>query len=331
MTIRLSRFYGMLTAALAVLVFAGGKVWSEGDVRFTAGNDEFYAIFSEKPDVRIVVDDSDGKGKLRMTEGPTWLDGTLYFSDQPGGLHALHPDGSWRLINTDGWTCGTAPLGNGNLAVCYVVSPSIVEMTPGGAIVRTLVDGYDGSPLFGNPNDIVADGRGGLYFTVTSFFQKDAVKTTGVFYRSAAGVLKLVVDRNTYSMPNGCGLSPDGKRFYLSDSGSTTVWAYDVADDGGLTNGKPFATLEMTADDREKGITRSSADGMAVDRNGNVYVTCKSGVNVFNSSGDKLGIIGFPENPSNCVFGGEDLKTLYVTCRKRIYAIRTNIPGISLP
>ena len=86
----------------------------------------------------------------------------------------------------------------------------------------------------------------------------------------------------------------------------------------------------MPKEDRKQGDTWSSADGMAVDRNGNVYVTCKSGLNVFGPSGKLLGIVEFPDKPANCTFGGDNLSTLFVTCRKKIYAIQTQKSGVSM-
>ncbi len=166
---------------------------------------------------------------------------------------------------------------------------------------------------------------------MTPFFGKDTVRTTGVMYRSPEGTLSLVIERNRYYFPNGCAISPDGALFYLSDSADTTVWVYDIEAGGSLANRRSFSSLSMNPVEGREGALRSSADGMAVDSAGNVFVTSRRGLHVFEPSGKDLGILEFSENPSNCVFGGEDLKTLYVTCRKRIYAIRTNIPGISLP
>jgi gluconolactonase len=315
------------------LLILGAFVFStmaSGDetTRFIPYQEGFQKIFPADPDVKVVVDSKRDGIPLKMTEGPSWLNGILYFSDQPAGVHSLKPDGTWSRINLDGWTCGTVPLKDGNLAVCYVDSVSVVEMNPDGKFIKTLVNSLNGSPLFGNPNDLVADSKGGLYVTLSPFFG-NAPKNTAVIYRKPSGETIMVCDKNEYSFPNGCCLSPDEKVFYLSDSGSFTVWAYDVMADGTLGNKRAFAELKAPPDatQGEKNAKSSSADGMTRDSAGNLYVTSRFGLHVFSKDGAALGLIKFFAQPSNCVFGGDDMKTLYVTCTTRVYAIRTLTRG----
>ncbi len=297
--------------------------------RFMPYQEGFHRIFPAGPGVKVAVDSERDEKPLRMTEGPTWLGGTLFFSDQPRGLHSLRPDGTWSQINFQGWTCGTAPLKTGNLAVCYVESTTVVEMNPDGKILGTLIDKVDDAKLFGNPNDIAADSKGGLYVTLTPFFGKDAEKNTAVIYRKPSGDTTMVSGKNEYDFPNGCCLSPDERVFYLNDGGTFTVWAYDVMADGRLGNKRAFAELNAPpdADENEKNAKNSNADGMTCDKAGNVYVTSRFGLHVFSKDGTALGLVRFHAQPSNCVFGGKDMKTLFVTCRSKIYAIKTLTGG----
>lgn len=318
-----------LSLLLLVLLMHSCVAYSDEAPRFVPYQKGFQKIFPAGPDVKIVVDSARDGQPLRMTEGPSWLGGVLYFSDQPGGLHSLRPDGVWSKINQEGWTCGTAPLKNGTLAVCYVESTTVVEMSPDGAILRTLIDKVDGARLFGNPNDIAADARGGLYVTITPFFAENAPRNSAVIYRKPSGETIMVSGKNEYGFPNGCCLSPNGKIFYLDDGASLTVWAYDVRADGGLGNKRVFVELKAPpyADEEGKKATISIADGMECDRAGNVYVTSRFGLHVFSKNGTPLGMVRFEAQPSNCTFGGKDGKTLYVTCGTRIYAIRTLTRG----
>lgn len=303
--------------------------FGEDSPQFVSYQEGFHQIFPANPEVKVVVDsERDGK-PLRMTEGPSWLGGTLFFSDQPRGLHALRPDGTWSQINFQGWTCGTAPLKNGNLAVCYVESTTVVEMSPEGTILRTLIGKMDGAKLFGNPNDITADSKGGLYVTITPFFGKDAPKNTAVIYRKPSGDTIMVSGKNEYDFPNGCCLSPDERVFYLNDGGTFTVWAFDVMADGSLGNRRAFAEMKAPpdADEADRNPKNSGADGMTCDSAGTVYVTSRFGLHVFSKDGTALGLVTFHAQPSNCTFGGVDMKTLFVTCRSKIYAIRTLTGG----
>ena len=43
--------------------------------------------------------------------------------------------------------------------------------------------------------------------------------------------------------------------------------------------------------------------------------------------GKKLAEIKFPEGPSNCDFGGKDMKTLFVTARTSVYTVPMEATG----
>jgi gluconolactonase len=71
----------------------------------------------------------------------------------------------------------------------------------------------------------------------------------------------------------------------------------------------------------------TSADGMAIDQQGNLYVATLAGLQIFNSSGEFVGMINFPTFPVSVCFGGNDMKTLYITSYDKIYQVRTNMKG----
>jgi gluconolactonase len=52
-----------------------------------------------------------------------------------------------------------------------------------------------------------------------------------------------------------------------------------------------------------------------------------AGLQIFNSSGEFVGMINFPTFPVSVCFGGDDMQTLYVTSYNRIYSVRTNVKG----
>jgi gluconolactonase len=207
----------------------------------------------------------------------------------------------------------------------------VIEMSPEGKMVRVLADKFDGIELDG-PNDLVIDAKGGIYFTdpQSGTKKKKTLPGRAVFYRTPEGKVVRVTAWNETVFPNGCILSPDGKTFYLDDSGSDVVWAFDVNPDGTLAKKRAFANLVAPG---KKGAAggRSNADGMTIDTLGNIYVTAYGCIQVFDETGEFLGVIEFPEGPSNCIFGGKDMKTLYATCRDCIYSVETNVAGLSYP
>lgn len=144
----------------------------------------------------------------------------------------------------------------------------------------------DGKPL-GRLNDLIADGRGGAYFTVG-----------GAYYVDAAGAVRTVENQNLRS--NGIMLSPDGRTLYVTND--SVVIAFDVRDDGSTANRRDFGSLDGD----------NGGDGMAVDSEGRLYVTGAAGVHVLSPRGEHLGLIPTPRRPITLAFSGPGKRTLYV-------------------
>lgn len=148
-----------------------------------------------------------------------------------------------------------------------------------------LADRFEGKPL-GRLNDLVADKKGGVYFTVG-----------GAYYVNAAGRVSSLGDN---IRANGIMLSPDERVLYVTNG--SVVLAFDVQADGVVTNRRDFAKLEAGG----------TGDGMAIDAMGRLYVTSQPGVQVFDRDGKYLGLIATPRNAISVAFAGRDKKTLYV-------------------
>jgi sugar lactone lactonase YvrE len=119
------------------------------------------------------------------------------------------------------------------------------------------------------PNDLVADARGGIYFTDPDLdlpgrkVPTCITRPTCITCRPATVVVDDQIVR-----PNGLVLTPNGKTLIVSDTAGDAVFAYDMRTDGTATNKRIFAMLCDVPAGRE-----SLADGMAVDRDGRLYVT----------------------------------------------------------
>lgn len=144
----------------------------------------------------------------------------------------------------------------------------------------------DGRPL-GRLNDLIADGKGGVYFTVG-----------GAYYVGPQGVVATVADRDIRS--NGIMLSGDGHTLYVTNVDE--VLAFDVGADGSTTKRRVFGKLDGD----------SGADGMAIDAAGRLYVTAAGGVHVLSPRGRHLGLIPTKRRPITVAFSGPDKKALYV-------------------
>ncbi len=177
-----------------------------------------------------------------------------------------------------------------------------------------LAERFDGSP-FGRPNDIVADRKGGVYFSdLPQGPAPPGRMAPAVYYVPPGGSPIRVAD--DIARPNGVQLSRDEKTLYVNDTGGIHAYAFDVLADGRLANRRVFATYVG----RDRSLPAdaepiSSADGLAIDEDGRVYALTEAGIEVVSSSGDHLGVIPvwcITRRCQNLAFGGRDKRTLYV-------------------
>lgn len=312
----------------------------------------YHAIIPEESKPELVVDGKKAKPELTFSEGPKWMNGKIYFSNmffdqnfgaspQKSSTVELDPGGSYRNI-TQGkmQTNGLYPYRSGNLIVCDMMGHRVVEMTINGQVVKVLADKYEGKPIDG-PNDVITDAKGGFYFTDPQFTMEAKKFQPGraVYYVSPDGKITRVTQPNEFAMPNGILLSPDGKTLYINNcyddedwypvksEKDNFIWAYDVAADGTISNGRKFAKLFLIESVLDRKGRSSSADGMAIDKQGNIYVATYYGVQIFNGKGEFVGMINLPSFPVSLCFGDEDMKTLYIVSYSKVYKIRTNMEG----
>jgi gluconolactonase len=291
-----------------------------------------------------------------FSEGPTWLDGSLYFSDmyfrdhrngdwtgspEQSRLIRLESDGTSKVLARGMQTNGTIASRNGNLLVCDMFGHRVIELDPdNGKVLGTALDQVDGRPIDG-PNDLVMDAKGGFYVSDPQFTPETEKSQPGkqVYYVNRDGSATVVISAGEYAMPNGVEISPDGRTFYVNNTwfnpGANFVWAYDVQEDGTLSNKRRFAMLNLTPDvlsaqDPEQRVD-SRADGMAVDTDGRLYVCTLSGVQVFEETGVYAGTIWFPQYPVSCTFGGKNYDQLYVVGESSAWVIQTKVKGFRLP
>lgn len=264
---------------------------------------------------------------FKFTEGPvTDSDGNLFFSDVPESkTYKLDAQGKLSVFR--------APSGNGNglffnaareLITCEMEG-RLTATSADGKQTRIIVDQYEGK-RFNAPNDLVVDSEGGVYFTDPHFRAPEPLPqgVTAVYYVTAKGEASRLLD--DLKAPNGVILSPDEKTLYVIPSLQAEMMAYPVESPGKLGHGSVFCKLEQP-----QGMEGRGGDGLTIDVEGNLYITSGLGIQVFSSKGKPLGIIAFPEQPSNATFGGPDNKTLYVTARTSVYSAQMEVAGHRFP
>ncbi len=245
---------------------------------------------------------------FKFTEGPAVApNGDIYFTDIPNNkIHVWSTKGSLStyLENTGGAN-GLLFDNNGNLLVCEGGNRRLVSINPK-TKTTILADNFKDKKL-NSPNDLWIDSKGGIYFTDPRYGKRNNLEQDGenVYYLPPkGGAIKRVIDDMV--RPNGIVGTPDGKKLYVADHGGNKVFSYSINNNGTLSGKKLLA---------EKG-----SDGMALDSNGNLYITTDA-VLVYNPEGKLLQRIEVPERPSNVCFG-KDGKTVFITARTSLYAIK---------
>ena len=180
-------------------------------------------------------------------------------------------------------------------------------------------------PLRG-PNDIVFDAHGGFYFTDHGKNRPRERDRTGVYYARADGshIEEIVFPLDG---PNGIGLSPDGSTLYVAETMSARLYAYRLTGPG---------RIDRRAGQRGDGATILQGvpgyylyDSLAVEANGNICVATlvNGGISVIRPDGSGAELVPMPDPlTTNICFGGNDLKTAFVTLSSTGKLVRMQWP-----
>ena len=251
--------------------------------------------------------------QFELADGPAWDgNGTLYFPDVKGQkLYRYRPAQKENQITVFLPEAGrlSATFFNHGLLFVSDNGNSTIARLDGKTLTPLSV--HDETPKPARPNDLVVDNHQGVYYTLTG----EGV----VMYVDQHGKRTVAVEGIT--SPNGITISPDEKTLYVAAYKPKEIWAYDIPSPGKTANGRLLATM----DDGEA----LGADGMTIDRAGNVYCAGATDIWIWSPSGKLLHKIACPTRPINCAFGGNDMQTLYITGFGGLYKQRMNISGRS--
>ncbi len=290
----------LVESAAKIEVLAMGFDWSEGPV--WVPRDEGYVLFSDVPQ-NTVFKWQEGKGLSEFLK-PSGYTGIRRYSDEPGS-NGLTLDGRGRLIS------------------CEHGDRRVSSMAFGEGKV-TLADRYNGKRL-NSPNDAVVHSSGGIYFTDPPYGLPSREKDEqqgygfcGVFCIRPDGEVTLVSKEMT--RPNGLAFSPDEKILYVaqSDGNAPLIRAFDIAEDGTVSNSRVFYDAMPYVKEGLKG----SCDGLKVDAKGNLFATGPGGIHVITPAGKLLGRINTGVATANCAWGG-DGSVLYITADMYLCRIQT--------
>jgi gluconolactonase len=265
---------------------------------------------------------------FRFTEGPVWdaARQRLIFSDITGNaMHSADAAGRVRIYRQPSRHANGSTLDRaGRLVSCEHSTSRVVREDRPGRLV-TLADTWQGRAL-NSPNDVIVDRSGAIWFTDPTYGRMarfglerpQELPFQGVFRLDLDGTLALVAD--DFDQPNGLCLSLDERHLYVSDTRRFHIRRFAVDAAGRARGGE---VLAETPPDGRPGCP----DGLKFDSAGRLFSCGPGGIHVFDPAGQRLAILGFPEEPANFTWGGAGLATLYVTAESSIYRLAMQVPG----
>jgi gluconolactonase len=281
---------------------------------------------------------------LQFPEGPIALaDGSIVLVEiKRGTLTWLEADGAVRnRFDLGGGPNGAAIGPDGLVYVCnnggcfewrdmmgLTVPGPLPESWTGGSIQRVDLDTGRVETLYEEsvtadgekvplraPNDIVFDADGGFWFTDHGTRQKRSSDRTGLHYATTDGAscTEVVLPLDA---PNGIGLSPDGSRLYAAETHTGRVWQWHLAGPGQLDESQANPLGPGGGHLLAGPAGYQLFDSLAVDGEGWVCVATliNGGITQISPDGETVEHLAFDDLlVTNICFGGDDLRTAYVT------------------
>ncbi|MFG3007520.1 SMP-30/gluconolactonase/LRE family protein [Streptomyces calvus] len=265
----------------------------------------------------------------RWAEGPLYVPAwrQLIWSDIPNDRilrwdEATGTVGVFRV--PAGHSNGNTLDRQGRLVTCEQGNRRVTRTEPDGT-VTVLADRFDGKRL-NSPNDSVVRSDGTVWFSDPDFgIASDyeghrAESEIGAcnVYRidPVSGDVHLAADG--FAGPNGVILSPDERRLFVSDSRAARIHAFDIREDGTLSDGKVFA--------EGRGDVRF--DNIRFDDEGRLWAAAlDDGVHCYDPDGTLIGRLRVPEPVSNIAFGGPRNNRLFITATTSLYSLVMSVTG----
>jgi sugar lactone lactonase YvrE len=241
---------------------------------------------------------------LAMPESPRWHYGRLWFSNWgTKQIVAVDLDGNSEVVGEApdglGWAANWLPDGR-----MLVTGPELIRVEPDGSHVRH-ADLSSVSPF--GWSEITVDGRGNVYVNTINFdfAEFNEVLATG----RAPGKIALITPdgearevANGLAFPNGMVVTPDNRTLIVAESFASRLTAFDIADDGTLSNRRVWAD----------GV---GPDGICLDADGCIWASSANMANDcarIREGGEVLERIDLGRPCFAAMLGGPDRRTLFM-------------------
>ena len=222
-------------------------------------------------------------------------------------ISKVSSDGMVEPWATMGSPRGHVILPDGTHMVADAGQRAIVKLNEAGEQVRKVATRSDGYFLRA-PNDLVADSKGGVYFTDPGYARiRNPIGR--IHYIAADGSVTLVAQ--TLAFPEGIALSADGSKLLVVESQNRQVIEFEIRSPGDVGPKQVFAKLNAESDD-ENGF----ANGLLVEpKTGRVFVAHGEGhrVEMLSPEGKRLRSFDVGATVNGIAFKSSDTGRLFAT------------------
>ena len=237
---------------------------------------------------------------LVIGESPRWHEERLWFANWGAGeIVAVDLEGNAEVVAEGppglGWSIDWLPDGR-----LLVTGDGLMRREPGGSLVSHAdlsglgVDGF---------NELVVDGRGNIYVNGGCDFEPGEGNAPGIIALvTPDGSVRRVADGIAF--PNGMAVTPDNSTLIVAESFAARLTAFDIADDGGLSNRRVWAD----------GV---GPDGICIDADAAVWTGVGQAgpqelIGRVRDGGEVLDRVAVDQPCFACMLGGEDRTTLFL-------------------
>jgi gluconolactonase len=279
-------------------------------------------------------------------EGPAWHPELGLLTSGEGHIMRRDRDGKMSVYRKDAGSNGLLFDRRGRLVICEPVRRRVTRLEADGTLT-VLAERYDGK-RFNQPNDLTIDSKDRIYFSDPCYGDRSQMEMVDAEGRQVEGVYRIDADGRVTRIitheadrPNGLVVTLDDKILFVADNnnnnvgGARKLWRFDLKPDGPIDPGSRKLIYDWK--------TTRGPDGMKLDAQGRLFVAAginkpnlpfetaekpTAGIYVFSPAGELLEMIPIPrDETTNCAFGGDDLKTLFVTAGGKLWSIRVTTPG----
>lgn len=252
---------------------------------------------------------------LYFGESPRWHEGRLWYSDfYDKAVKSADLKGEVRLeVQLDEQPSGLGWMPDGRLLLVCMESLALKILEKNKLVLHADLSQYSKHLC----NDMVVDKQGNAYVGNFGFNLDQELQTRGVADVIAnhpkANIVRVTpqgdvsVATGGMSFPNGSVITPDGKTLVVAETLGLRLTAFDILDNGELTNRREWASTGGRA-----------PDGICMNADGNVWIAnaIANECVLIAEGGEVLEVVNTSQNCYACMLGGDDGRTLFMMTAK---------------